>query len=409
MSRPLADAPAIFMGPEAREKQGVRKHLSLDIQLWIEVSLLIAFGLIMIYSASSMPALKKFADASHYMKRQFVCIALGLVILFVVSRASYRTSRRHIGWIMPGVLLLLALVLIPGLGVEINNARRWFRLGWFLFQPAEFAKVAWVVFLAISLVKKQARIKESKVSFWPYMVLYGLTAGLLLKEPDFGTAFTMGCLTVIMLAVAGVPCRHFIVFAPIAALGFYRFVYLVQYRWERITAFIDPWTDPLDTGYQLIQAWIAVGSGGFFGKGLGAGQQKLFYLPESYTDFILAVIGEELGFLGIAAVCVLFFFLFRTGLQISRRAPDLLGSIMALGLTMLLSLLLGSIMALGLTMLLSLQALLNMGVVLGLMPTKGMPLPFISYGGSAFTANCIAVGLLMSIGRSTEHRMEENV
>jgi cell division protein FtsW len=157
-----------------------------------------------------------------------------------------------------------------------------------------------------------------------------------------------------------------------------------------VTAFLNPWTDPLDTGYQLIQAWIAVGSGGWLGKGLGAGQQKLFYLPESYTDFILAVVGEELGFIGILTVCLLFFLLFRTGMTISRQAPDLMGMLLALGLTMLFAL----------------QAMLNMGVVLGLVPTKGLPLPFISYGGSAFTANCLAIGILINIARSIERRME---
>jgi cell division protein FtsW len=179
--------------------------------------------------------------------------------------------------------------------------------------------------------------------------------------------------------------------APFAFVGLYKFVYLVPYRRSRWEAFLNPWLDPLYSGYQLIQAWIAVGSGGFFGKGLGAGQQKLLYLPESYTDFILAVIGEELGFVGIVMTCLLFFFLFRTGLQISREAPDFLGSMLSLGLTMLISL----------------QALLNMGVVLGLVPTKGMPLPFISYGGSAFTANCLSVGLLMSIARSCEKRTDK--
>ena len=377
----------------AKERQGASRRLSLETQLWIEVFLLIAFGLILIYSASSIAALKKFADASHYMKRQFICIGLGMCIIFLVGRTSYKTCKKHIGWMMLGTLFMLALVLIPGVGAEINSARRWFQFKGFLFQPAEFAKVIWTVFLSISLVKKQDKIKQATASFWPYMLLFGFIAALLLKEPDFGTTFMLGCLTVIMMAVAGVPCRYFILLIPVAAAGFYRFVYLVAYRWERITAFSNPWTDPLDSGYQLIQAWIAVGSGGLLGKGLGAGQQKLFYLPESYTDFILAVIGEELGFVGIAVVCALFFFFFRTGFQISRQATDLLGSLMALGLTMLLSL----------------QAILNMAVVLGLMPTKGMPLPFISYGGSAFTANCIAVGLLMSIARSTETRMERDV
>ncbi|MEM5789304.1 MAG: putative lipid II flippase FtsW [Syntrophobacteraceae bacterium] len=394
MSRPALDAPTSVTNGYAREKHGIAlKPLSLEVQLWIEVALLVGFGFIMIYSASSIPAMKKFSDPNHYMKRQLVCIALGLPVLLLVSRTSYRIYAKYTGFILLGTLLVLGLVLIPGLGVELNNARRWFRIGSFLIQPAEFAKVAWVLFLSFALVKKQDRIKRSAVSFWPFMILCGIISALLLKEPDFGTTFMIALLTTIMLAVGGVPCRNFMLLVPVAAAGYYRFVHLVPYRRERITAFLNPWTDPLDSGYQLIQAWIAVGSGGFFGKGLGAGQQKLFYLPESYTDFIMAVVGEELGFVGVALTCVLFFLLFRTGLQISRQAPDLLGSLLALGLTMMLSL----------------QALLNMGVVLGLVPTKGMPLPFISYGGSAFTANCIAIGLLMSIARSCEKRMDQNV
>ncbi|MEN6441250.1 MAG: putative lipid II flippase FtsW [Syntrophobacter sp.] len=394
MIRPAADTPTSIMGASFREKQGINwKPLSLEVQLWIEVSLLVAFGLIMIYSASSIPALKKFADANHYMKRQLLCIALGLPVILLVSRTSYRVYGKYTGAMLLTTLGVLAAVLVPGIGVELNSARRWFHLGPFLLQPAEYAKVMWVLFLSFSLVRKQDRIKQARVSFWPHMILCGAMSALLLKEPDFGTTFMIAMLTAIMLAVGGVPCRNFFLMIPIAAGGFYRFVYHVPYRWERVTAFLNPWIDPLDSGYQLIQAWIAVGSGGFFGKGLGAGGQKLFYLPESYTDFIMAVIGEELGFVGILITCLLFLFLFRTGMEISRQAPDLLGSLLALGLTMLFSL----------------QALLNMGVVLGLVPTKGMPLPFISYGGSAFTANCIAVGLLMSIARSSEKRMDKNV
>lgn len=394
MSRSAIDAPPSMTGIGPREKQGITwKPLTLEVQLWIEVSLLVAFGLIMIFSASSIPALKKFADPNHYMKRQLLCIALGLPLVVILSRTSYRIYKKYTGLMMLGTLFVLAAVLIPGLGVELNNARRWFRVGSFLIQPAEFAKVIWVVFLSYSLVKKQDRIKKSSISFWPHIIICGMLSALLLKEPDFGTTAMIGLLAVIMLAMGGVPCRNFILMAPVAAAGLYRFVFLVPYRRERITAFLNPWVDPLDSGYQLIQAWIAVGSGGFLGKGLGAGEQKLFYLPESYTDFILAVIGEELGFVGIFIVCVLFLLVFRTGMQISRQAPDLLGSLMAAGLTMLLSL----------------QAVLNMGVVLGLVPTKGMPLPFISYGGSAFTANCVAVGLLMSIARSSEKRMDQNV
>ena len=367
------------------------KPLPLELQLWVEVCLLIAFGFIMIYSASSIPALTRFSDANHYLKRQFLCVVMGMPIIYLVSRTSYRSYKKYSGLMLLGMIMLLVIVLIPGLGVKYNNARRWFGFGGLHFQPAEYAKVVWVLFLSYGLVKKQDRIKESRVSFWPFVVLCAIFSALLLKEPDFGTTFMFVVLMIVMLATAGVPCRWFFLMAPFAALGLYKFVYLVPYRRTRWEAFLNPWLDPLYSGYQLIQAWIAVGSGGFFGKGLGAGQQKLLYLPESYTDFILAVIGEELGFVGIVLTCLLFFFLFRTGLQISREAPDFLGSLLSLGLTMLLSL----------------QALLNMGVVLGLVPTKGMPLPFISYGGSAFTANCLTVGLLMSIARSCEKRTDK--
>ena len=201
----------------------------------------------------------------------------------------------------------------------------------------------------------------------------------------------IGCLMAILLTAGGVPLFNLLIITPFPALCTYLYIMHGDgYRLSRIFTYLRPFEHPQSKGYQLIQAWIAVGSGGLFGRGLGAGQQKLFYLPEASTDFILAVIGEELGFIGIMVVCVLVYSLFSVGLRISRQAPDLLGRLIALGLTMLLSL----------------QALLNMCVVLGLVPTKGLPLPFISYGGSAFTANCVAVGILMNIARSAEKRIE---
>jgi cell division protein FtsW len=315
---------------------------------------------------------------------------LGLITMVVVRRIPYRLYMDLAPWMLLAAVGALILVLVPGLGVEINRARRWFQLKVFLLQPAEYAKVVWVVYLGASLCKKQDRIKNMGCGFIPHMVWCGVLAILLLLEPDFGTTFIIGCLTVLMLTVGGVPLRHLFLLIPVGAFGFYRAVYRVPYRWERITSFLDPWTDPLDSGYQLIQAWIAVGTGGWFGKGLGASQQKLFYLPEAFTDFIFAVIGEEVGLLGIVTVVLLFFWFFATGTKIARSAPDYLGTLLALGLTMLLTL----------------QAILNMGVVLGLFPTKGLPLPFLSYGGSAFTANCVAVGILMNIARSSQQRVE---
>jgi cell division protein FtsW len=394
MSRSIADMPSFSEEGGGPRTIQTSFGLPLEIQLWIVVSLLILTGLIMVYSASSIVGLKHLpeqasaeASTSHYLMRQLVCLVLGLAVMIAASRFSYRRYMSLGPKLLMGTVLVLVLVLMAG--VEINNARRWFQLGIFLFQPAEFAKVFWVVFLSAWLVKKEEKIQRMSIGFWPPMIWCGVLGGLLLLEPDFGTTFVLGCLTFVLLLFGGVPFRHLFALAPLAALVFYQFVYKVPYRWERVTAYRNPWTDPLDSGYQLIQALIAVGSGGFWGIGLGASQQKLFYLPESFTDFILAVVGEELGFAGIFAITMLFVAFFRTGFCVSRSAPDRLGILLAAGLTMLISL----------------QALLNMAVVLGLMPTKGLPLPFISYGGSAFTANCLAVGILMNIARSAQKRV----
>ncbi len=370
----------------ALSREAVWPALPASIQLWLEVSSLILVGLIMIYSSSSLMALNKYGDSTFFLKRQMIWVALGVGLMMVMSHIPYRQYRNWIGPLLLGTLAALILVLVPSLGAEINNARRWFRFGFFQFQPAEYAKVIWVLYLSVSLAKKQERIRKFSIGFLPHLLMCGIFCALLLKQPDFGTTVILVFMTAVMLMAGGVPLLFLFSIVPIAGLGAYKFVYLVPYRWERVTAFLDPWTDHLASGYQLIQAWIAVGSGGLLGKGLGASQQKLNYLPEAHTDFILAVVGEETGFAGIVVICLLFLCLFHTGLSISRHAGDFMGSLMALGLTVLLTV----------------QALINMGVVLGLFPTKGLTLPFISYGGSAFTANCLAVGVLMNIARKSQ-------
>jgi cell division protein FtsW len=382
-----APLPGIERPQAERDRPPAVTHqvLSLEGSLWLITLALLAVGFVMIYSASSAIALKKFGDASHYLKRQALFAAAGLLILAVTSRIPYKWFQDKVYWLLLAAIIGLVLVLFRGVGTELNHARRWFNFKYFLLQPAEFAKVAWLVYLSVSLVKKQDNIRRFSVGFLPHILLCGLLGVLLLREPDFGSCVLITALTFLMMAVAGVPWSYLFAMTPFAALGFYKLVYQVPYRWERVTAFLNPWTDPLDSGYHLIQAWIAVGSGGLVGKGLGAGQQKLFYLPEPYTDFILAVVGEELGFAGILGVSLLFLAFFWAGLRVARSAPDLLGSFLALALTSMLSL----------------QALINMGVVLGLMPTKGLPLPFISYGGSALMANCLAVGMVMNVARSS--------
>ena len=219
MIRPLADAPPFPSESAEKERQKASSGvIPLEVELWIEVMLLIGVGLVMIYSASSIMALKKFGDAAHYFKRQLACIGLGIGTMLVVSRISYRRYREHIPWMFLWTLLALVLVLIPGLGSEINNARRWFNFRFFLVQPAEFAKVVWIIFLSVSLVKKQDKIKRLSVGFVPHMVLLAVFAALLMKEPDFGTTFMLGCLTIFMLMLGGVPYVYLVSLVPIARL-----------------------------------------------------------------------------------------------------------------------------------------------------------------------------------------------
>lgn len=353
------------------------------VYLIIVVMVLISTGLLMVYSASSVMALKKYSDSMYFVKRQLVSVVLGLGAMLVAAHYPYKRYKSLAPVLLLLAIVSLVIVLIPGIGRELNGARRWFRLAGFSLQPAEYAKIAWIIYLSSFLERKQDRVRQFSAGFLPPILMCGVFGILLLLEPDFGTSLVIGILTASMLAVGGVPWRHLAVLVPGGLVVFYKFVYGSPYRWERITAFLNPWIDPLDSGYQLIQAWIAVGSGGLLGKGLGAGQQKLFYLPEPYTDFILAVIGEELGFTGIFFIVGLFLLLFWTGIHIAQRARDYFGALLALGLTLMLSL----------------QAFINMAVVLGLFPTKGLPLPFVSYGGSAFIANCIAVGILVNIAR----------
>ncbi len=262
-------------------------HVSLEMRLWIGVLMLLAVGFVMIYSASSAIALRKFADANYYLKRQALFASVGIVILLITSRIPYRIYEDLIYWLLLGAITALALVLVPGIGTEINHARRWFKVGFILVQPAEFAKLFWIVYLSVSLARKRDKIRRFSIGFVPHMVLLGLLSYLLLREPDFGSCVLLTVLTFLMLAVAGVPWRYLFALVPLASVAFYQLVYRVPYRLERITAFLNPWTDPLDSGYHLIQAWIAVGSGGLWGKGLGVGQQKLFLSAGTVHGFHL--------------------------------------------------------------------------------------------------------------------------
>jgi cell division protein FtsW len=280
-------------------------------------------------------------------------------------------------------MILLIAVLIRD--IEIRGVTRWIKVGPFPFQPSELAKLSIVIFLAHSLSKRKDNIKDFKFGFLPNIIVPGIIIALIIKEPDFGTGLFVISITYILLFIGGVKILHIILsFIGLIPVIYY-LTFNVNYRMNRILSFINPWTDARNTGFQLTQSLLGFGSGGFFGRGIGCGREKLFYLPDPHTDFILSVIGEELGFIGVLIVILLFLIIIIIGFRIALKSSDLFGSYLAIGITVMIGL----------------QGLINMGVALGILPTKGIPLPFISYGGSSFTINMVAIGMLLNISSKT--------
>lgn len=349
---------------------------------------LTAVGVVMVYSSSAEMAdtLKRYSgDDLYFLKRQAVYAAIGFLAMFFTMRIDYKKLRRLA---VPGLLiclLLLIAVFIPGLGSKAGGASRWLRIGINL-QPVELAKIALILYMAHSLTKKQDKVKNFKLGVLPYMIVVGGILVLLLLQPDLGSAMTLVAVAAAMLFVAGMRYQHIASLIAILLPPFILLIATSSYRMKRISAFFDPWQDPTDKGLQIIQSWIAIGSGGFFGKGLGEGRQKLFYLPEAHTDFILSVIGEEMGFIGFLVIVVCVYFLFRRGMHTAFTAPDDFGRYLAFGITFLLAF----------------EAAFNMCVVLGLVPTKGLALPFISYGGSSLICTLAAIGILLNISSQTQ-------
>jgi cell division protein FtsW len=301
--------------------------------------------------------------------------------MWVTARLDYRLYRRVVYPLLTTAILLLVAVLL--VGVRINGARRWFHLAGVSFQPAEMAKVALIIYLAHSLSKKADKVRLLTVGFLPPLFVCGVIMLLLLKQPDLGTAVIAGAVTLLMLFIAGAKISYLLLALMAAAPVIYQAVVGTPWRMRRILAFLDPWQFRNDAGYQVAESLISVGSGGLFGLGLGDGKQKLFFLPEAHTDYIMAIVGEELGLFGIVAVVVCFIAFVLCGLRAAYRARDAFGCYLAYGLTIMLGL----------------QAVINLGVVLGSLPTKGLPMPFVSFGGSSLVIDLVAVGILLSISR----------
>jgi len=342
-------------------KGSAKEHAGYDYVLLIPTLLLLGFGLVAIYSASSFLAEHKMGDPYYYLKRQGMFCLFGLCLMIFAKNIPSWAYRKLVYPLLFVSIGLLGLLLVPGFGVKVGGACRWLRFAGYSFQPSEFAKLALAIYVAYSLAKKG-----------PNMAFF---------SRGIGTSIIIGCWLLLLLFVGGVKLFHLmgvvLLFMPVVLW----LVWRADYRLKRWWAFLNPWDDPQGLGFQIIHSFLAFGSGGIFGVGLGNSKQKLFYLPEPHTDFILSVVAEELGLVGLAILVTLFGVLIMRGIKIALDAPDMYSSYLALGISSLLGL----------------QVLINMGVVMGLLPTKGLTLPLISYGGSSLVISLLSIGILLNI------------
>ena len=347
--------------------------------------ILLGFGLVAIYSTSAIFAEERFGDSFFFLRRQLLWTSLGLVAMLAAWRVKYELIRTLGKPLLFLTLTLLILVLLPQFGREVGGAQRWLRIGGFSFQPSELGKLALLIYLADYLARKQDRIKSLSRGFFPPLLVVGGMVGLIFLQPDMGTGLFLGMVFLILLFVAGVRIIHLTGLALSSLPVLYFLIVGAGYRLRRILTFLDPGKDPLGAGFQITQSFLALGLGGMRGVGLGESRQKLFYLPAAHTDFIFSIVGEELGFLGTVSLIILFLVFLWAGMRIASQAPDLFGYLLGVGITLTIVL----------------QAIINIGVATGTLPTTGIPLPFISFGGSSLLFSLVGVGLLLNIARQT--------
>lgn len=346
----------------------------------------LCLGIVMIYSASGVYAFQELGDSMYYLNRHLLFLLIGFLATFFIMAMDYRDLKKYAKPLILLAIFLLILVLIPHIGKASFGARRWFKLGPFQFQPSEFAKMVLLIYSADYLARKQNKMTEWKGGLLPLLAVLGTICLLIVKQPDLGNSFLAASMVIVLIFVAGARVWHLGVLILMMLPFLIYLIVKVPYRMARIMAFLDPWNDPQGAGFQLTQSQIALGSGGFWGAGLGKSLQKLFYLPAAHTDFIFSIIGEELGLIGTLAVVVLFALFIWQGGRIAKRTKDPFGYYLAVGIVAMLGL----------------QTIVNLGVSIGALPTKGLPLPFISYGGSALIFNMMAVGLLLNISRTED-------
>jgi cell division protein FtsW len=358
------------------------RKLKSDNVLFVAAILMVCASVVMVYSASANEALDVYQDPYFFLIRQALWAMLGVAVLYVAMRIDYRTYRNGaLIWTLLGVVtvLLFAALLSP----EVNGAHRWVGFSMLKFQPSELAKIACVLFTAFMLERRMHRINDVSYSLLPIGIVTVGIAALIAVEPDAGTTLSLLAVIGVMVFAAGLSYRYIVIVTAVAVPLLIVYVLSAEYRVERVQAFLDPWAYRREGGWQIIQSFLAVGSGGIFGRGLNESVQKLFFLPEAHTDFIYSVIGEEFGLIGTTTILLCFCVIVWRGLRIAMKAEDQFGSLMALGLTMMIGL----------------QAFVNISVVLGLLPTKGIPLPLLSNGGSSLLVSLLGIGILLNISQ----------
>ncbi|HOP63766.1 MAG TPA: putative lipid II flippase FtsW [Spirochaetota bacterium] len=374
---------------ELRNIIDTRRRGEPDLALFAAIFALAGIGLAMSYSASAVYAYRVFGDSFYFLKRQAVWFLVGFAALMIFQSIDYREYVKHTRIMLGAAFILLILVLIPGVGSAAKGSSRWLSLGFVGVQPSEFAKVICVIYL-VKIYSSGARVNHVMQLLIPMLVI-ALIFVLVMLQPDFGTAMDLLLVSVFIIFVSGFPLTYIIFLFILSIPMFYLLIYQVSYRWDRVLAYIDPWSDRYGIGYHVIQSFTAFKKGGLLGVGLGFGTQKITRLPEPHTDFIFAVIGEEAGLIGTVSLVLLFCFVFWRGILIALGAPDGFGKLLAVGLSLLIVV----------------QAFVNMGVVSGSLPTTGIPLPFISYGGSSLLTSMIASGILLNISRYREAAFRE--
>jgi cell division protein FtsW len=354
-----------------------------DPILLISVLLLLGIGLVAVYSASSILAEARFGDHYFYLKRQAVYCLFGILLMIAAKNINYLVYRKLVYVFLGLSSLLLVLLLIPGLGFKVGGAQRWFRLGFISLQPSEAAKLSLAIFMAYSMSKNFDQMRTFLNGLLPHLLVGSIFVALILLQPDLGTAVIIGMWMLILLFVGGVHLGQLFLLLGLTTPIVFYLISQSAYRLNRWWAFLNPWEDPQGFGFQIIHSFLAFGSGGLFGVGIGNSKQKLFYLPEPHTDFVAAIIAEEAGFIGISILIILFALIVIRGITIALKAPELFGTYLALAISCMLAV----------------QVIVNMGVVMALLPTKGLTLPFVSYGGSSLVVSLLAMGILMNISR----------